>query len=109
MSPPEHSRFVSDLDSVLAGVREMLIEKNRKYGDSALNPVRLMSRASVREQILVRIDDKFSRIMRGSGEEDEDVERDLLGYFLLLRIARMREQNDNSIPPPRANTKTVTP
>ncbi len=40
------------------------------------------------EQILVRIDDKLSRLSRGSGTETEDVEQDLI--LVLLRIARRR-------------------
>ena len=70
-------------------VREMLLEKNRAYGDSALNPVRVFSKASPVEQILVRIDDKLSRLARGSAA-GEDVELDLLGYLVLLRVARLR-------------------
>lgn len=71
-------------------VREFLLEKNRAYGNSALEPVRVFSRASNVEQLLVRIDDKLSRLARGS-EAGEDVELDLIGYLVLLRIARRRE------------------
>ena len=39
---------------------------------------------------VLRIDDKISRLMRGAAA-GEDVERDLLGYLVLLRIARTRE------------------
>ena len=67
-------------------VKRMLLDKNRKYGNSAVDPVRIFSKADPVEQIKVRIDDKMSRIMRGTGE-DEDVIRDLLGYFILLKIA----------------------
>lgn len=67
---------------------QMLIDKNARYGDSALSPVRVFSRASAEEQILVRIDDKLSRLARGKGAEDEDVILDLLGYLILLRISR---------------------
>lgn len=80
----------NDIRAVCEELRDMLLEKNARYGDSALNPVRVMSRASAVEQILVRIDDKLSRLARGSGQETEDVELDLLGYFLLLRVARRR-------------------
>lgn len=70
----------------------MLLEKNAKYGNSALEPVRVFSKADPVEQIRVRLDDKLSRLMRGAGTEDEDVEIDLMGYLILLRVARrMRE------------------
>ena len=70
---------------------EMLLAKNRAYGNSALEPVRVFSRASSVEQLLVRIDDKLSRLARGSAV-GEDVEQDLLGYLILLRVARRLEQ-----------------
>lgn len=70
-------------------IKELLLKKNATYGDSALNPVRVFSQASAKEQLLVRIDDKLSRIQRGSGllAQDEDVVLDLIGYLVLLRVA----------------------
>ena len=48
-----------------------------------------MSQSSPVEQILVRIDDKLSRIKHGAGllANDEDVVQDIIGYFVLLKIA----------------------
>lgn len=74
------------LDECL-GIAELLIEKNRAYGNSALQPVRVFSKASPEEQLLVRIDDKLSRLARGSAA-GEDVVADLIGYLVLLRLAR---------------------
>jgi len=75
-------------------IKDLLLEKNAKYGDSALNPVRVMSQASPVEQILVRIDDKLSRIKQGNIlEDDEDVVSDLIGYFVLLKIALSSSYN----------------
>lgn len=68
----------------------MLLEKNRQYGDSALSPVRVFSRDDTIEQINVRIDDKLSRIKSGQEDDDEDAEKDLIGYLVLKRIARRR-------------------
>ncbi len=70
-------------------LKALLLEKNAAYGDSALAPVRIFSKASPVEQLLVRLDDKLSRLARGAAA-GEDVERDLLGYLVLLRIARRR-------------------
>lgn len=72
-------------------VKTMLLTKNLRYGDSAFNPIRIFSKASPVEQLLVRIDDKLSRLARGSGAESEDVVLDLLGYLVLLRAAKTRE------------------
>jgi hypothetical protein len=72
-----------------AEVAEFLIEKNKAYGNSALNPVRVFSRCDPVEQLRVRIDDKLSRLARGEIDyNDEDVILDLIGYMVLLRIAQ---------------------
>ena len=73
-------------------IREMLLEKNQKYGDSALFPARIFSRASADEQLRVRIDDKLSRIHAGV-IDDEDTILDLVGYLVLLLIARDQKEN----------------
>jgi hypothetical protein len=74
----------------LAAVGEMLEAKNAAYGNSAADPLRIFSRASAEEQLLVRIDDKLSRVARGRGVEDEDVVRDLVGYLALLVAVRAK-------------------
>ena len=79
--------FRSRVHAILMGVEEMLVSKNQAYGDSALNPVRVFSKASAEEQILVRIDDKLSRLARGKAA-GEDVLGDLVGYLVLLLLAR---------------------
>lgn len=70
-------------------LRDMLLQKNAAYGNSALDPLRVFSKADPVEQILVRLDDKLSRLKRGSAA-GEDVERDIMGYLILLRIARRK-------------------
>lgn len=82
--------FETDLDDVLKELKTMLIEKNQGYGDSAVSPVRIFSKSDNIERIKVRIDDKLSRIMRGSNSIKEDIFFDLIGYFVLLRIAEKR-------------------
>ncbi len=78
-------------------IKALLIEKNAKYGDSALSPLRIMSQASPVEQILVRIDDKLNRIKQGNIlEDDEDVVSDLIGYFVLLKIALSSSYNNEN-------------
>jgi hypothetical protein len=81
-SPP----FSDVLDDELQEIREFLISKNQAYGNSAVEPVRVFSKADAVEQIRVRIDDKISRLMRGRAD-GEDTELDLLGYLILLRVA----------------------
>ena len=68
-------------------IKAMLLAKNDAYGNSALEPVRVFSSASAEEQLRVRIDDKLSRIVRGHAA-GEDAVLDLIGYLVLLRVAR---------------------
>ena len=82
--------------AVCDDVKELLLAKNVKYGDSALNPLRVLSRSSAVEQILVRIDDKLNRIKQGNIlEDDEDVITDLIGYFVLLKVALTKEDQSS--------------
>jgi hypothetical protein len=69
---------------------QMLCEKNAAYGNSATEPARVFSKMSAEETLLVKIDDKLSRIAKGDGSGDEDAVLDLIGYLVLLRIARRK-------------------
>jgi hypothetical protein len=69
-------------------VATMLVEKNRSYGDSALNPIRIFSKADNVEQLKVRIDDKLNRVNNAQGfPGDNDID-DLIGYLILYKIAK---------------------
>ena len=69
-------------------IREMLMKKNMAYGDSALNPIRIFSRCDAVEQLKVRIDDKINRMKKGSEYQGDDTIDDLIGYLILLKIAK---------------------
>ena len=69
-------------------IAHMLIKKNISYGNSALDPVRIFSKAGPKEQLYVRIDDKLNRLIKGEeypGDNDID---DLIGYLILLKVAK---------------------
>ena len=85
------------ISAICDDIKELLIHKNRKYGNSALKPCRVFSKSSAVEQLLVRIDDKLNRIMQGAGllEDDEDVINDLIGYLVLLKIGMHEEKMKN--------------
>jgi hypothetical protein len=73
-------------------IKSMLLEKNRKYGNSALEPIRVFSKADAKEQIRVRIDDKLSRLRSLQQDETEDVISDLIGYLVLLKVSEKMQQ-----------------
>ena len=83
----QENNFEVSIKKELEKIGDMLIEKNRKYGNSALEPIRVFSKASSKEQILVRLDDKLSRLKNQQIDEDEDVIDDLIGYLFLLKLA----------------------
>lgn len=80
----------------------LLLEKNARYGDSAMSPMRIMAASdSPLEQIAVRIDDKLKRIQNMGGlqavlsaaaPDGEDTVQDLLGYLVLARVCAARTQ-----------------
>ena len=87
-----------EISAVCNDIKELLLYKNKQYGDSALNPSRIFSKASAVEQLLVRIDDKLNRIKKGAGlvGEDEDVIQDLIGYLVLLKIGLKHQQAETN-------------
>lgn len=73
-------------------IHKLLLHKNKMYGNSALSPVRIFSKANTYEQLLVRIDDKLSRLnalkVTASIIDQEDTYSDLIGYLLLLLFVK---------------------
>lgn len=95
----EQMKFQTDVHREVSNLVSLLLEKNLKYGNSALNPQRVFSKVDPTEQIAVRIDDKLSRIKTtGIAGADEDTLLDLMGYLVLYRIAHGRKTNPNKMP-----------
>lgn len=83
-----------DIVNECNNIRDILLEKNRKYGDAVLNPDQVFSSTDPIELINVRLDDKLSRIRNRQSDENEDAELDLIGYLILKRIAIRRIANE---------------
>lgn len=86
---PPPAPLEAEIRAVCHELAEMLVAKNRAYGNSALDPVRVFSKAPLDEQLRVRLDDKLSRLARGQAA-GEDPEWDILGYLVLLRISKQK-------------------
>ena len=87
MDNQEMSQTAVLIAKICDDIRDLLLKKNQAYGNSALEPIRVFSKANSCEQILVRIDDKLNRIKQGVNFlEDEDVLQDLIGYLILLKV-----------------------
>jgi hypothetical protein len=81
---PESAKRIAEKCDAL---KALLVEKNLAYGNSALEPVRIFSKADAVEQLRVRADDKLSRITKGSQYQSEDHLLDLAGYLVLMMVA----------------------
>lgn len=98
--------FHEEVYKVLSEITEMLIAKNQKYGNSAIEPLGIFSDLSPEEGLKVRIDDKLKRIKNGSlDKDDEDVINDLIGYLVILKILQKEEKEKQSLK--KANQKEL--
>lgn len=81
------SKTQEKIEETLNSFKNMLLEKNKRYGDSAINPVRLFSKQPADEGIMIRLDDKINRIKNSDQLRKNDVS-DLMGYLTLLCISK---------------------
>ena len=90
MEYKERTVFENEIQALIAQecdeISAHLIDKNRTYGNSVLDPVRIFSKAKPNEQINTRLDD------------NEDPEFDLIGYLILKRINKKLELSKNEDP-----------
>jgi hypothetical protein len=90
-------------------LKDMSLEKNRAYGDTALNPIGIFSTLSGSEAIRARLDDKLSRHKHAAGAFGESEVDDLIGYLVLLNIAERQERRrDQRVNEQLDWSKTVT-
>ena len=81
------------IEKVCEDIKQLLLKKNRDYGDSALNPTNVFSQGDVFESLGSRIDDKLMRIQNvGVNDETEDTVSDLIGYLILYKVAMIMEE-----------------
>jgi hypothetical protein len=67
----------------------LLIEKNKSYGNSFAEPIRIFAKDYPPDaQMLVRIDDKLNRLAKGQEYLDEDTCKDLIGYLILWYVLK---------------------
>jgi len=82
------------IKEIMDEVEGLLLAKNKQYGNSALKPIGIFANGSAIDLIKIRIDDKLNRLIQGDEtiEADEDIVKDLIGYFVLLLIAMRNEE-----------------
>ena len=83
------------LREVCEEIEGFLLAKNKAYGNSAEDPVRIFSGSNSNLDLInIRIDDKLSRIARGNEFDGDDTELDLIGYLILKRAIKRKEKED---------------
>ena len=75
------------INEIMEAMQDLLLSKNRLYGNSALNPKHIFYKGDAVNSILIRLDDKLGRIMANTDEKPRinDV-ADIIGYCTLLLI-----------------------
>lgn len=73
------------INKITESLNELLQEKNRRYGNSALEPLGIFNKNKATEGILVRLDDKLMRIKNSEDLRKNDT-ADILGYLVLLCV-----------------------
>lgn len=67
-------------------IKDLLLYKNEKYGDSALRPNNIFYKGDSTNSIKIRLDDKIGRIKNCEQTRINDV-ADVIGYCTLLLIS----------------------
>ena len=67
-------------------MKDLLLYKNEKYGDSAIYPKRIFFKGESADSIKIRLDDKLSRVISSEETRVNDV-CDIIGYCTLLLIS----------------------
>ncbi len=76
-------------------MQDLLLYKNEKYGDSALNPNNVFYKGDATNSILIRLDDKIGRIKNNTESEPRTNDVcDVIGYCVLL-LASMNITSDD--------------
>lgn len=84
----EFTETQESIKKVCESLSNFLLEKNKKYGNSATDPTRLFVKGlSAEDLILVRCDDKMNRIKNSDTLKKNDI-IDLAGYLVLLCVLK---------------------
>lgn len=76
------------IHQIMNAMKDLLLYKNQKYGDSAINPKKIFYKGDSTNSILIRLDDKIGRVMSNTEEKPRinDI-CDIIGYCTLLLIS----------------------
>ena len=83
-----------EIKKITDSMKKLLQEKNKRYGNSALEPLDLFNKVinnpledTAVKGILIRISDKLNRIKNSEELRKNDIS-DIIGYFMLLCVKK---------------------
>lgn len=81
------------IKTVCDSMKDLLLYKNEKYGDSALHPNNVFYKGDSTNSIKIRLDDKIGRIRNCKETRINDV-ADIIGYCVLLLVSMDVSESD---------------
>ena len=92
------SKTQEDIVRIMDSTKNLLLYKNEKYGDSALNPLGIFTKGEAIVNLGARMEDKLMRLKEvGMTAESIDTLYDLQGYLTLMIIAIERDEQIDSV------------
>lgn len=94
----EHEKVSStydDIEEICDAMKDLLLYKNKMYGDAALNPEPIFYKGDSMTSILVRLNDKIGRIKNNPAPTPRinDI-ADIIGYCILLLVSMGATKED---------------
>jgi len=86
MIGPQEQETRRAIRKVGVGLTKLLLEKNKRYGNSALTPPKIFSKLDASPSIAIRLDDKLGRVANSDAPRRNDVV-DLIGYLMLYCVS----------------------
>lgn len=82
------------ISEISDSMKDLLLYKNNKYGDAALNPINIFYKGDSTNSILIRLDDKLSRVINNPKTPNINDIADIIGYCSLLLISLKATKED---------------
>ncbi len=76
------------IHEIMEAMKDLLLYKNQKYGDSAIKPEKIFYKGDATNSILIRLNDKIGRVKANPDDKPRinDI-CDIIGYCTLLLIS----------------------
>lgn len=84
----QQTQTQNQIENICKAISDVLIDKNKKYGNSALRPINVFYKGDNQNSILIRLDDKLSRIKNNTEDIRVNDICDTIGYLVLLLVAK---------------------